>query len=110
MNRARGGAGLFVEKADYQQFIDLLQETADLFNVNVAAYCLIPNHYHLMVQTPDANLSRCMRHLNGVYTQKYTMAHGCDGTFFRGRYKSILVDADNYVLQLVRLKKSEVAV
>jgi putative transposase len=110
MNRARGGAALFVEEADYQQFIDLLQETADLFNVNVTAYCLIPNHYHLMVQTPDANLSRCMRHLNGVYTQKYNMAHGCDGTLFRGRYKSILVDADNYVLQLVRLKKSEVAV
>ena len=62
----------------------------------------MPNHYHLMVQTPDANLSRCMRNLNGIYTQKYNMAHGCDGTLFRGRYKSILVDADSYVLQLVR--------
>ena len=102
MNRARRGADLFVEKSDYQQFIDLLRETADLFNVNVAAYCLMPNHYHLMVQTPDANLSRCMRNLNGIYTQKYNMAHGCDGTLFRGRYKSILVDADSYVLQLVR--------
>ena len=102
MNRARRGSDLFVEKSDYQQFIDLLRETADLFNVNVAAYCLMPNHYHLMVQTPDANLSRCMRNLNGIYTQKYNMAHGCDGTLFRGRYKSILVDADSYVLQLVR--------
>ena len=55
-----------------------------------------------MVQTPDANLSRCMRHLNGVYTQRYNVRHGCDGTLFRGRYKSILVDADSYVLQLVR--------
>jgi len=86
----------FVDKADYQQFIDLLQETAELFNVNVAAFCLMPRHYHLMVQTPDANLSRCMRHLNGVYTQKYNMVHGSDGTLFRGRYKSILVDADSY--------------
>ena len=100
--RARRGADLFVGKADYQQFIDLLQETTELFNVNVAAYCLIPTHYHLMLQTPDANLSRCMRHLNGVYTQKYNGAHGSDGTLFRGRYKSILVDADSYVLQLVR--------
>ncbi len=58
--------------------------------------------YHLMVQTPEANLSRCMRDLNGVYTQKYNLVHGCDGTLFRGRYKSILVDADSYVLQLVR--------
>jgi len=47
-------------------------------------------------------LSRCMRHLNGVYTQRYNVSHSCDGTLFRGRYKSILVDADNYVLQLVR--------
>ena len=102
MNRARRGTTLFIDNADFQQFIDLLQETAELFNVNVAAYCLMPTHYHLMVQTPDANLSRCMRHLNGVYTQKYNVVHGSDGPLFRGRYKSILVDADSYVLQLVR--------
>ena len=102
MNRARRGANLFVVKADYQQFIDLLEDTADLFKVNVAAFCLMPTHYHLMVQTPDANLSRCMRHLNGVYTQRYNVGHGSDGTLFRGRYKSILVEADSYVLQLVR--------
>jgi putative transposase len=102
MNRARKGADLFVDKADYQQFINLLKETADLYNVRVAAFCLMPTHYHLMVQTPDANLARCMRHLNGVYTQRYNICHGCDGTLFRGRYKSILVDADSYVLQLVR--------
>ncbi len=102
MNRARRGQDLFVDKADYQRFIDLLQEITELFNVNLAAYCLMPTHYHLMLQTPDANLSRCMRHLNGVYTQRYNVRHSCDGTLFRGRYKSILVDADNYVLQLVR--------
>jgi putative transposase len=102
MNRARRGEVLFVDKADYQQFIDLLQETADLFNVNVAAFCMMPTHYHLMVQTPDATLSRCMRHLNGVYTQRYNVRHGCDGTLFRGRFKSILVDVDSYMLQLVR--------
>jgi REP element-mobilizing transposase RayT len=102
MNRARKGQDLFVDKTDYQQFIDLLQETSDLFNVKVAVYCLMPTHYHLLLQTPDANLSRCMRHLNGVYTQKYNVIHSCDGTLFRGRYKSILVDADNYLLQLVR--------
>ena len=102
MNRARRGQDLFVDKADYLQFIGLLQETTDLFNVKVAAYCMMPTHYHLLLQTPDANLSRCMRHLNGVYTQKYNISHSCDGTLFRGRYKSILVDADTYLLQLVR--------
>jgi putative transposase len=102
MNRARRGTDLFVEKTDYQQFIDLLKQTAALFNVNVVAFCLMPNHYHLVVQTPHANLSRCMRQLNGVYTQKYNVQHGCDGTLFRGRYRSVLVDADSYLLQLVR--------
>lgn len=102
MNRARRGTDLYVDKADYQLFVELLKETTNLFRVNVAAFCLMPSHYHLLVRTPDANLSRCMRHLNDVFTQKYNMAHGRDGTLFRGRYKSILVDADSYVLQLVR--------
>jgi len=52
MNRARRETDLYVNKADYQQFIDLLQETAELFNVNVAAFCLMPTHYHLMVPKP----------------------------------------------------------
>jgi REP element-mobilizing transposase RayT len=85
MNRARRRTDLFVDKADYQQFIDLLQESSDLFNVNVAAFCLMPTHYHLMLQAPDATLSRCLRHLNGIYTQKYNVSHVCDGTLFRGR-------------------------
>ncbi|MFZ0451451.1 MAG: transposase [Desulfatiglandaceae bacterium] len=102
MNRVRRGEPLFEDSADYQQFIDLLQETTDLFNVRVAAFCLMPGHYHLLLNTPDANLSRCMRHINGVYTQRYNVLHGCDGSLFRGRYKSILVEADQYLLQLVR--------
>ena len=57
MNRARRGQGLFVDKADYQQFIDLLQETVQLFNVNVAAFCLIPTHYHLMVKNSRRSLA-----------------------------------------------------
>jgi hypothetical protein len=62
----------------------------------------MPNHYHMLVQTPDANISRSMRHLNGVYTQRYNSRHECDGQLFRGRYKSILIDADSYLLQAVR--------
>jgi hypothetical protein len=62
----------------------------------------MPNHYHVLVQTGEGNLSRCMRHVNGVYTQKYNIRHKTDGTLFRGRYKSVLVQADSYLLQLVR--------
>ena len=102
MNRGRRGETIFSEKEDYSGFIDLLKEVVDVYNVRIGAYCLISNHYHLLIQTPDANLSRCMRHLNGVYTQRFNQTHQCDGQLFRGRYKSILLDADSYLLELVR--------
>ncbi len=73
-----------------------------MWNIRIAAYCLMPNHYHMLVQTPEANISRSMRHLNGVYTQRYNSRHRCDGPLFRGRYKSILIDTDSYLLQAVR--------
>ncbi|MDA3897863.1 MAG: transposase, partial [Desulfobacteraceae bacterium] len=93
---------IFSGSEDYQAFVELLKESSAAWNLRVTAYCLMPNHYHLLVQTPDGNISRCMRHLNGVYTQSYNRRHKCDGPLFRGRYKSILVSADNYLLQLVR--------
>lgn len=73
-----------------------------MFDVKVAAFCLMPDHYHLLVQTPDANLSRFMRHLDGVYTQRFNLGHMHDGRLFRGRYKSVLIDQDEYLLDVVR--------
>ena len=60
------------------------------------------NHYHLLLETPNANLSRIMRHFNGVYTQRHNRLKHTDGPLFRGRYKAILVDKDAYLLQLSR--------
>jgi hypothetical protein len=60
------------------------------------------NHYHLLIETPNANLSRVMRHINGVYTQRYNRLKRIDGPLFRGRYKGILVSQDEYLLQLSR--------
>lgn len=102
MNRGRRSELIFSEQKDYHRFIDLLIESCELWNIRISAYCLMPNHYHLLIQTPDGNLSRCMRHINAVYTQRYNRAHGCDGQLFRGRFKSILIDGDAYLLQLVR--------
>ena len=102
MNRGRRSEEIFYQRDDYEAFVELLRESSEMWNIRVAAYCLMTNHYHLLVQTPDANLSRSMRHLNGVYTQRYNRRHGCDGQLFRGRYKSILIDADAYLLELVR--------
>ncbi|MFC1814455.1 transposase [Thermodesulfobacteriota bacterium] len=102
MNRSRRGDVVFTGKKDYDVFIDLLKELAENYNVKIAAYCLMSNHYHLLVQTPLANISRAMRHLNGVYTQRYNKIHHCDGQLFKGRFKSIIVDADSYLLELLR--------
>ena len=102
MNRGRRREEIYTDKHDYMGFIDLLQEASEMFNVSIAAYCLMSNHYHLLIQTPDANLSRCMRHINGVYTQRFNRRHGHDGPLFRGRYKSILIDQDSYLLELIR--------
>jgi REP element-mobilizing transposase RayT len=102
MNRGRRSESIFSDKHDYLMFIDLLIEISEMWNVNVAAHCFMTNHYHILLQTPDGNISRCMRHLNSVYTQRYNRRHGFDGQLFRGRYKSILVCNDSHLLQLVR--------
>ena len=102
MNRGRRSEVTFPEHKDYYRFTELLIESCKLWNICISAYCLMPNHYHLLIHTPDGNLSRCMRHINGVYTQRYNKAHSCDGQLFRGRFKSILVEGDPYLLQLVR--------
>ena len=102
MNRGRRGDPIFADRRDYERFIEILKETAETWNLRITAFCLLPNHYHLLVQTPDGNLSRCMRHIDGVYTQRFNRVHHCDGPLFRGRYKAILLDAESYLLQLVR--------
>jgi len=102
MNRGRRGEVIFITDEDRGIFLELLKEAVQQWNVKVAAYCLLTTHYHLLVQTPDANVSRCMRHINGVYTQRFNRAHRRDGQLFRGRYKAILIDADSYLLAVLR--------
>ena len=102
LNRGRRRESIFRDTKDYQTFLQTVQETCEFWHLRVAAYCLLSNHYHLLVQTPNANLSRCMRHIDGVYTQRFNRRHGHDGPLFRGRYKALLIEADPYLLQLVR--------
>jgi len=102
MNRGRRAEYIFLDKLDYKVFVELLQETSEAWNIRIAAYSLMPNHYHMLIQTPDANISRAMRHVSGVFTQRFNSRHHYDGQLFRGRYKSILVHGDSYLLQLVR--------
>jgi REP element-mobilizing transposase RayT len=102
MNRGGRYVSIFEDKKDYSQFLDILKDTIETFHIKIAAFCLMQNHYHLLIQTPEPNISRSMRHINGVYTQRFNKLHGYDGALFRGRYKSILVDEDSYLLQVMR--------
>jgi putative transposase len=102
MNRGRRRETIFSDPVDYLRFLDLLRQASAMWAVRIVGFCLMPNHYHLLVQTPDANLSRFMRHVDGVYTQRFNRAHNTDGSLFRGRYKAILVDADTYLLEALR--------
>lgn len=102
MNRGAGRRLIYRANAQREYFLALLNDIADTFGVETHAYCLMDNHYHLLLHTPRGNLSAAMRHLNGVYTQHYNRLQGLDGPLFRGRYKAILIDADSYLAQLSR--------
>ncbi len=102
MNRGQSRRNILIEDKGRQTFLDLLADMARLWKVEIYAYCLMDNHYHLLVSTPTGGLSRSMRHLDGIYTQKFNRVHHRDGPLFRGRYKAILIDAEEYFLSVVR--------
>jgi putative transposase len=102
MNRGASRQRIFLNENDRKDFLNLLGETSDMFTIQIHAYCLLDNHYHLLIHTPQGNISRSMRHLNGVYTQRFNRKHGTDGSIFRGRFKAILIDADSYLLEVTR--------
>src|SRR3990172_2071752 len=87
MNRGLAYQAIFTDRPERLGFLVLLEECHRMWGMRVLAYCLMDNHYHLLIQTPDANLSRIMRHIDGLHTQRYNRNHGRDGPLFRGRYK-----------------------
>lgn len=87
---------------DRRLFLSVLGDVCERYNWVCHAYCLMSNHYHLLIETPDANLSKGMRQLNGVYTQGFNRSHSRIGHVFQGRYKAILVDKNSYLLELSR--------
>jgi REP element-mobilizing transposase RayT len=101
-SRGDGREAIFLDDDDRQQFLALLGHTSERFGWHCHAYCLMNNHYHLLLETPAPNLSRGMRHLNGVYTQRFNRRHERVGHVFQGRYKAIVVQKDAHVLELCR--------
>ena len=101
---SRGNArqDIFLDNQDRDTFLDVLSSVVERFNWLCHSYCLMSNHYHVVIETPEGNLSRGMRHLNGVYTQKFNQRYKRAGHLFQGRYKAILVEKDSYLLSLCR--------
>jgi putative transposase len=93
---------IFPSPKYYEAFIAGLEETCFRLNVQVHAYCLLKDQYHLLIKTPEANLSRFMRQVDGLYTQNYQRLKKSEGSLFKGRYKAVLVQADKYLLPLSR--------
>jgi REP element-mobilizing transposase RayT len=93
---------IFLADSDRRTFLDLLNKEVTQQGWRCYAYCLMKNHYHLLLETPEPNLVRGMRRLNGVYTQAFNRRRKQSGHVFQGRYKAILVDKDHYLLELCR--------
>jgi len=101
-SRGNAHADIFLDDTDREIFLAALAVVVERFSWRVYAYCLMGNHYHLLAETPQPNLSRGMRWLNGVYTQRFNRRHERAGHIFQGRFKAILVERDSYPLELAR--------
>ena len=93
---------IYHDDVDRALWLDTLAQCCERFNWAIHAWCQMSNHYHLVIETAEGNLSAGMRQLNGVYTQAHNRRHQRVGHVFQGRYKAILVDRDSYLLELLR--------
>lgn len=100
--RGNGRAKIYLDDADRIEFLRLMETAVTRYDWYCHTYCLMDNHYHLLIETGDANLSKGMKYLNGSYTQYFNRRHKRVGHVFQGRYKGILVEKEAYLLELAR--------
>jgi REP element-mobilizing transposase RayT len=93
---------IFKSEKDREKFLSYLESAVKRYGAVIHAWCLMSNHYHLIVETPSGNLSQIMQHINGAYTNYFNTKRKRSGHLFQGRYKGILVEADEYALELSR--------
>ncbi len=102
MLRGNSGQDIFFDDGDYMRFFLLLQQAAERHGCRIHAYCLMTNHLHLALQVGEVPLSRIMQNVGFRYTQHINRKYSRSGHLFQGRYKALLVDADSYLLELIR--------
>jgi len=93
---------IFRTAMGYELFLGILKDTSLVYDFLIHAWCLMPNHFHMLIETPNANLCDSMKRLLGLYTVRFNRSHNRSGHLFQGRYKALLVDKDDYFLQLSR--------
>ena len=93
---------VFKSQRDREKFLEYLASATERYGAVIHAFCLLSNHYHLLLETPAGNLSQIMRHINGAYTTYFNVKRKRAGHLFQGRFKAILVEADEYALELSR--------
>ena len=101
-SRGNAGQAIFADDADRTRFLDLLGREIEQHRWRCHAYCLMDNHYHLLVETPEANLSRGMGRLNMTYAQGFNRRHERNGHLFQGRFHAVVVEKDSHLLELCR--------
>ena len=102
MNRGNNRQDIFLSDKDCQGFLEALTDSCEIYHVNLMAYVLMTNHFHQLLHTTRANLSEFMRHFQVTYTVRFNRRHHRLGHVFQGRFKSLLVEADEYLLPLSR--------
>jgi putative transposase len=101
---SRGNAqkDVFKSLRDRERFLEYLASATERYGAVIHVYCLMSNHYHLLLETPAGNLSQIMRHINGAYTTYFNIKPKRSGLLFQGRFKAILVETDEYATELSR--------
>ena len=102
MNRGAGRAAIFTSDTDRLLFLDCLAEAAERFRLEVHGYCLLGNHYHLLLLSGAGELSEGMKHLSGKFTRMFNVRHGRDGPMFRSRFTSVPINTDGHLVQVSR--------
>lgn len=101
-SRGNEKKAVFKDRRDHELFLEILNQVKRRYHWLCHAYCLMDTHYHLLIETPDGNLSLGMRQLNGVYTQAYNKKRNRCGHLFQGRFKAILIQKDSHLLEVSR--------
>jgi putative transposase len=102
MNRGINRENIFYKDAHRYAFLDMLGKTKEIYGIEIHAYCLMSNHYHLIIHTPRGNISQAMKYLNSRYAQSVNASMYRDVPLFKGRFKAIVISADEYLIRLSR--------